>query len=325
MRSISIHGRDTQRVRPGAYASLIAGSYLAVGVVYIWQSSIWAATAARTVTDLESFEVLKGTVYMFVTALLLLAFTYALFRRIGRQGEVARDLREALAASERRALSGILSLAIVHDCNNLLTAARGDAAELNGHLPRLPQDCREPATELIAAVHRMAEITNNMRAAGSRATNSARETVHLVPLLQDTLALVSRHPKVRFRTLDLQGDADLRAEIQPGLLHDAVVNLVINAAEAAPEGGRVQVRALAAEGRALIEVHDNGPGIPEAARQRVLQPFYTTKPDGTGLGLVSVRICAEQHGGTLSIGESDLGGAVVRLSLPAAPAPRQAE
>jgi signal transduction histidine kinase len=102
-------------------------------------------------------------------------------------------------------------------------------------------------------------------------------------------------------------------------LHQVLVNLVVNAVNAVPEGGRVGVRARAGEGGQLaLEVHDDGPGVPEALRERIFDPFFTTRPDGTGLGLaVCARIVAA-HGGDIRVGAGPLGGACFTVQLPVA-------
>ncbi|HEX9288158.1 MAG TPA: ATP-binding protein, partial [Anaeromyxobacteraceae bacterium] len=107
----------------------------------------------------------------------------------------------------------------------------------------------------------------------------------------------------------------------PDGLHQVLVNLLVNAVSAVAEGGRVGVRARpGGDGGAQValEVHDDGPGVPEALRERIFDPFFTTRPDGTGLGLaVCARIVAA-HGGDIRVGQGPLGGACFTVQLPAA-------
>ena len=65
-----------------------------------------------------------------------------------------------------------------------------------------------------------------------------------------------------------------------------------------------------------VEVHDDGPGIPAALREKIMEPFFTTKEDGNGLGLLSLKLCAEQHGARIRIDTSHLGGACFALVSP---------
>ena len=103
----------------------------------------------------------------------------------------------------------------------------------------------------------------------------------------------------------------------------AVLNLLLNAAYVTPPGGRVRVRARAEAGRRGISIEDDGPGIPRELRERVLEPFFTTKPagEGTGLGLALSRAIVAQHGGSLELEFPDRGGTVATLWLPPAGAP----
>jgi len=106
--------------------------------------------------------------------------------------------------------------------------------------------------------------------------------------------------------------ADARA------LEDLLANLVRNAAEAQPDGGRLRL-AASAEGshRVRLVVEDGGPGIPLAEREEVFRPFRTTKPEGTGLGLAFARKIVEEHDATISLGDADGGGLRILLDWPA--------
>jgi two-component system CitB family sensor kinase len=78
------------------------------------------------------------------------------------------------------------------------------------------------------------------------------------------------------------------------------------------------VRVRTEAGRAVIEVHDNGPGVPVERRADLFTSLATTKPDGNGLGLFSVKACANGLGGQVEVGDSPLGGALFRIRLPLA-------
>jgi signal transduction histidine kinase len=105
-----------------------------------------------------------------------------------------------------------------------------------------------------------------------------------------------------------------------------LVNLLLNAFEAAGEGGSVRVSCRAApedpvhpDGppRVEVAVDDSGPGVPEAVRERIFEPFFTTKARGSGLGLSIVHAIIAQHGGTISVQDAPEGGARFLLRLPA--------
>jgi signal transduction histidine kinase len=104
-------------------------------------------------------------------------------------------------------------------------------------------------------------------------------------------------------------------------IHQVVLNLLLNAADANGEGGKIQLRAFDTEDSYCLAVSDQGPGIPEDLRGQIFEPFFTTKAPGTGtgMGLAISRSIAESHGGTLEVW-SELGeGATFILSLPLRP------
>jgi len=123
-------------------------------------------------------------------------------------------------------------------------------------------------------------------------------------------------------TLDVDVDPDLPViQAIAGQLEQVLINLITNAVHAVEgrEAGRVVVRAKSeSPSTVLVEVGDSGPGISESDRERIFEPFYTTKPDGkgTGLGLPIVRNIIDQHHGEITITTSDLGGAAFRVILP---------
>ena len=112
---------------------------------------------------------------------------------------------------------------------------------------------------------------------------------------------------------------DLEISMDPDLTHHAVSNLISNAIWAVEEdGGEIVVRIKVVEGlpgSAVIEVEDNGVGIPADVLSKVTTPFFSTKPSGTGLGLPTAKRIAEDHGGTLEIDSVQGSGTTVRLLL----------
>jgi signal transduction histidine kinase len=112
----------------------------------------------------------------------------------------------------------------------------------------------------------------------------------------------------------------------PGQLEQVLINLVLNALDATPPGGEVEIdaRPVAAHGRpgVAVSVRDTGPGIPPELLPRVFEPFFTTKPAGrgTGLGLAICRDIVRAHGGELTVDTRGTGGAMLTAWIPAAPA-----
>ncbi len=102
----------------------------------------------------------------------------------------------------------------------------------------------------------------------------------------------------------------------PVMLGQVAMNLIVNACEAQPGQGEVRVVSRREGGHVVAEVADRGPGIPEADRQRIFEPFFSTK-DSTGLGLSICHTIVRQHGGELEVVPREGGGSVFRMRLPA--------
>jgi signal transduction histidine kinase len=110
-------------------------------------------------------------------------------------------------------------------------------------------------------------------------------------------------------------------DADPEQLKEVLVNLVVNACEAMERGGSIVIFEDEVPNRSngrmvVIQVSDNGPGIADSIRDKVLQPFFTTKEEGTGLGLSIAARIVEEHGGLLNIESNQDGGATFIVSLP---------
>jgi signal transduction histidine kinase len=117
--------------------------------------------------------------------------------------------------------------------------------------------------------------------------------------------------------ISVHGHAGM-VKADPEMLRAVLMNLVLNACQAEP-GGPVEVRMSSHEGMARLQVLDRGPGIPEHVRERVFEPFVTTKSGGTGLGLTIVKRLAEMQGGSVSLRAREEGGTLAEVTLPAKP------
>jgi signal transduction histidine kinase len=109
-----------------------------------------------------------------------------------------------------------------------------------------------------------------------------------------------------------------KALADAGQVHQALVNLVLNGMQVMPSGGVLTVETGRAGTNVEIRVRDRGPGISKGDEEKIFEPFYTTRPGGTGLGLAMSRRIAVAHRGSLSAENAPGGGAIFRLRLPAA-------
>jgi len=306
-----------RQLHPLAVALWLGAGYIALCATYVALSSLFASRMTGDVGRLARLEIVKGVLFVVLTGIAFVVFAFALLRRIATQAERLDAQRDALLEADRRALAGALSAAIAHDVNNILTVAN---LHLDGVIESDDLTARHrPTLERIAGTlqdlgklsHRLLELGSKDRpSAGGASSDVARVIARAVELARV-------HPRVR--------DCRLTTRIPAGgpvvgvseaALGRAVLNLILNAADATEGRGRIEVRVSEAGEFAHIEVHDDGPGVPKELRDDVFQPFFTTKWEGTGLGLVSVRAVAAESGGAVSIVDSPLGGAAFVIDLP---------
>jgi signal transduction histidine kinase len=156
----------------------------------------------------------------------------------------------------------------------------------------------------------------------SRPLQPALQPVPLKPLIEEALESARKQTGtladvVKQKVSVANGLPPLRADSR--LLRQALVNLFLNALQAMPKGGELRVRAdaatVAGQPAAQIVIRDTGPGVPPDARQRIFQPFFTTKATGTGLGLAVVKRIIEGHRGDIALADATP-GAEFRLRIP---------
>ena len=143
---------------------------------------------------------------------------------------------------------------------------------------------------------------------------------------RDVIRLVTAGIPQRELLVEVTGDVSLMAAMTPDALKQVLLNLVQNAREAVAgmtpaSGTRVQIAVSSTPGRVTIAVEDNGPGVPPGQRDRIFDPFFSTKADlhGVGLGLFVAEGLVRSVGGRLSISDAPSGGARFAIELPVAP------
>lgn len=237
-----------------------------------------------------------------------------------------KQLEESLQQAQKMEAVGRLAGGVAHDFNNILTAITGYTDSL---LARTPRGTLEHADllEISAAASRAAALTQQLLAF-SRRQVSSQVTVDVAELVKQLDSMLRRLIGEDV-VLEVRSPGEpVPVRVGTGQLEQVILNLVVNAREAMPEGGRltIDVRAPAADGRASLVVRDTGAGIPPELRARIFEPFFTTKAEGTGLGLSTVYGIVGQLGGEIAC-ESVPGRTEFRVSVPTTridvPAPRE--
>ncbi len=223
------------------------------------------------------------------------------------------------AHGEHLAQIGLLAGGLAHEIRNTLNAMYSQIALLRKHLSSVDGPVCHRIDQIERAVIDLEELVGTFLAF-ARPAKDQLEEVNLTELLAELLS---------FLALDLeQGRVQLRTEMaanlpplyaDAGKLKRALLNLIINARQAMPEGGTLTVRAwLGERGELLLEISDTGCGIPEEDQPRIFQTFFSTKPEGTGLGLAIVKRTIDDLGGRITF-DSQVGrGTTFHISLPPA-------
>jgi two-component system sensor kinase FixL len=234
-----------------------------------------------------------------------------------------RETQAELFRVARLNSMGAMAAAIAHELNQPLAAASNfaEAASLLLQDEDRPLDSalaalREASAEIVRAGSTLSRLREFI---GRGDTEKRAVEVNALVRRAATLALVGAAPSGVSLRLELDPGAPV-AFADPVQLQQVVVNLVRNAAEATrPMPCReVTVGTAARAGAVEVSVADTGPGLAAELRDRLFQPFVTTKPDGMGIGLAISRSIVEGHGGTLTAAPRHGGGAVFRFTLPAA-------
>jgi signal transduction histidine kinase len=295
------------------------------------------ADADPAVLD-RSFEALAGryrrtvALNLAVIALTLLLGLLA-FRQVrhaarlqaeNEQQARVRELERQVQHSERLASVGRLAAGMAHEINNPLEG-------MANYLTLLEEDLRagrsREALDLVGRVRegltRAASVTRKVLAfarpapAWSEAGAAGEPRVDLKEVLGGAVEFVRANPSFRPVELSLAADGPLPVAGNPTTLGQLFLNLLLNACQAQPAGGRVEVSSRVEGGRVVVAVADRGPGIPPEVAGRLFEPFVSTR-GSTGLGLAVCHGIATEHGGSIRAGNRPGGGATFEVELPLA-------
>ena len=221
-----------------------------------------------------------------------------------------------------------LAASLAHEIKNPLASIRS-AVEQLGRMPTADEDTGSLTRLVVRESDRLARLLSEfLDFARVRVTRVA--ALDLASLVKDTMNLVAAHPDKSASTV-LQFESDTPIQRMDGdsdLLHRAIFNLVLNAAQALGDGGTVRVSMRAAtpdtvpggvvpeSGAIRLVIEDDGPGMPDDVRERIFTPFFTTKPRGSGLGLPVVHRAIEAHRGVVLVDSSPGSGTRFTIILP---------
>lgn len=230
-------------------------------------------------------------------------------------GAMQREIYGFLQQKGRLAALGTAVAKIQHDLRNILASAQLASGRLS--------DSDDPvvkrlAPRLVAALDRaVALATNTLRFGRADELPPQRRRVALVPILAEAIESARASIAGKPVMFEQMADETLEIDADPDQLHRILLNLLRNAAEAVGDDGHVRVTAARKLGGIVIDIADDGPGIPQELAARLFQPFASTaRAGGTGLGLAISRELARAHGGDVKLIETGPGGSRFRIDIP---------
>ncbi|RKH04011.1 hybrid sensor histidine kinase/response regulator [Corallococcus sp. CA053C] len=231
-----------------------------------------------------------------------------------------RELARRAQVTEKLAAVGTLTAGLSHEIRNPLNAAGLQLTVLERRVRRLDAAVQGPLLEPLMLVRdeirRLDHILEDfLQFARPREFQS--DAVEVAPLLERVRSLLSGQAEERDVALEVEPTRVVVVRGDEERLRQVLLNLALNALQAAPPGGRVCFSASTQGDEVALCVDDNGPGIPADVQARLFEPFFTTKASGSGLGLSIVHAIVTQHGGTIAVEAGPLGGARFTVRLPA--------
>jgi two-component system sensor histidine kinase PilS (NtrC family) len=244
---------------------------------------------------------------------------------------------EQMAILNRRAerLEAVaeLSASLAHEIKNPLASIRSAVEQFAS--PRLEERDRALLTRMVVRESdRLSRLLTDFLDF-SRSRVERMETVRLDEVVRDAVTVIRQHPVVEERGIVVELELDeTQIMASEDLVHRAILNLLLNAAQYSPDEGRIEVTlgpaARAPAGVQLknpvhLQIRDHGPGVPPEALERIFDPFYTTREGGSGLGLAVVYRMVETHGGVILAENAQGGGAAMQLYFPGLESPEAAD
>jgi two-component system sensor histidine kinase HydH len=253
---------------------------------------------------LRGFIILLGTIAVGGYALA--------WRNADRTSELQIRLVRASEQNSHLKQMNLAAAGLAHETRNPLNIVRG-LAQMISKRDDAPPEVREKTKQMIEETDRVTAQLNEF-INYSRPREVRRSAVNVKSVAADVARALSYDLEEKKVKLNVAADS-LTIEADEQLLRQVLFNLVLNATQAVPEKGEIQVRAGRQNGNgAYIEVADNGPGISPENRSEIFKPYFTTHAEGTGLGLAVVQQIVMAHGWEIACAANEPSGAVFRIT-----------
>ena len=241
--------------------------------------------------------------------------------------DAVRRMNEQALRQEKMSSLGMLAAGIAHEINNPMSYVTANVRDLLSEIESRP-DCRTALGEYVEdvlpatleGIQRVNTIVADLRRfSRADAADAAAAAVDVNQQVEAALRIL--HGKIRdYCRSEVRLQAVPPIHGHPAQLVQVVINLVLNAAEAVPRGGLIEITTRAEADEVVLTVRDDGPGMSAEVVARIFEPFFTTKPagQGTGLGLAVVHGITDAYGGRIEVSSAPGAGTTIAIRLPAA-------
>ena len=318
---------ETERAAEGAWAARVLGLLSEAGATAVegepllrergWEVAYALRREERVVGLLLADAAPEALTYEVRSTLELLAGQVAIAIEDSRLVEENVRLERRIAHSERLAALGRMAATVAHEVKNPLSAIKSIAQVLRED-EYVRREYARDVDLIVGETDRLSQSVTQMLSF-ARSAPQPGEPRRVGELLESVLLLVRK--EAAGRKITVKSDIATPDEELDGAaaasLRDALTNLLLNALNATPAGGQVSLASAAEGGRLEVSVTDTGSGVPPEHRERIWEPFFTTKQRGTGLGLAIVRKRVEEAGGEARLAQTQSGrGARFEITLP---------
>ncbi|MDA3863729.1 MAG: HAMP domain-containing sensor histidine kinase [Deltaproteobacteria bacterium] len=300
-------------IKPLRTALSLSLLYGVVCLIYIHFSSNLAAAYASNWLELENIERVKGSLFVILTTILIFSLVFIYLRRLKIRSALIKRQELALFTAENKALASMFALSVAHDIKNILSFMDMGINEIREGKPA--------ADELEDILDNFEEVNEQLKDLAMKLSNLSDDNskglknFDLSRLIRKVVVLMKIHQDTKFCKITVDIPEKLKIVGDEFLIKRTVINLMLNSGQALYNKGEIAIKVSEGKDEVKIEVHDDGPGIKKELMNKILEPLYTTKENGFGLGLLTLTMCAEKHRGTFEIGDSKLGGALFAFTL----------
>ncbi|SES77896.1 two-component system, sporulation sensor kinase A [Oceanobacillus limi] len=223
-----------------------------------------------------------------------------------------KEIEEIMVRSEKMSIAGQLAAGVAHEIRNPLTSIKGFLQLLQAGVNR--KDVYYKI--MIDEIEKMEKITSELLFISKPLTDQKEEEA-VGQMIEDVVKLLKSQAKLKNITLDYHIDKEHYIHCDRSQIKQVLLNLIKNAIEAMEDPGAITLSVYLVESNVQIDVKDEGPGIPEEVIHKLGEPFFTTKQNGTGLGLMITKQILDRHDATLEILQNEDKGSTFRMTFPA--------